>query len=488
MLVKFFGGTGSGGGIAGYLVDPERQGREEAPPEVLSGDIDRTHELIDSIDRKWTYSTGVISFSLEDKPTAAQQKALMADFERVAFAGLPRDRYDITWVRHSHTDGGRVELHFLTPRMDLATGKSFNIAPPGWDRSYAPLRDAYNYTYGWARPDDPARARTQQRVAETAPRLEGREAITAFLEQKIIAGDVANRASLVAALHEAGFQTPREGKSYVTALDPDSGERWRLKGRIYEKDWTRNAELDRAATRQGAATADRADGIDAERAAAAHERLEAVIARRAEWVGERYPDPAERASAERQIAEDSDQDRSERDPRETEAVDRDERRDSSTDRDTDLGRSDAVDEVAARQRDSGNQCGRDVPDPADNGGTGVALWRAALRKIGGLNDREIDGDRASAFGRIRELGSRVRDIGANAFSTIRAFFSADKDVERPTEQARDALAASERSLGKTEQTNDRLDREGTSLERRIEMTEQIAELERGFERQRQLTR
>lgn len=124
MLIKFFGGTGGGAGISSYLVDPNRLGREGAAPEVLSGDIARTCELINSIDRKWTYSTGVISFALEDQPTVSQQKALMADFERLAFAGLSRDRYDVTWVRHSHTEGGRVELHFLVPRLDLATGRA----------------------------------------------------------------------------------------------------------------------------------------------------------------------------------------------------------------------------------------------------------------------------------------------------------------------------------------------------------------------------
>jgi len=63
MLIKFFGGAGSGGGIANYLVDPDRAGREDAPPEVVRGDIAQTRELIDSTDRKWTYSTGVISFA-----------------------------------------------------------------------------------------------------------------------------------------------------------------------------------------------------------------------------------------------------------------------------------------------------------------------------------------------------------------------------------------------------------------------------------------
>ena len=170
MLIKFFGGKGGGGAIANYLVDPERAGREGNPPEVLRGDIQQTRELIDSQDRKWTFTTGVISFAPTDAPSAADQAKVMDDFERLAFAGLERDQYDITWVRHSHTGEGRVELHFLVPRMELSTGKALNIAPPGWEKSYAPLRDAWNYEKGWARPDDPDRARSQQFSFENADR------------------------------------------------------------------------------------------------------------------------------------------------------------------------------------------------------------------------------------------------------------------------------------------------------------------------------
>ncbi len=37
-----------------------------------------------------------------------------------------------------------------------------NIAAPGWEKTFGPLRDAFNAEHGWARPDDPARARVQQ--------------------------------------------------------------------------------------------------------------------------------------------------------------------------------------------------------------------------------------------------------------------------------------------------------------------------------------
>ena len=82
--------------------------------------------------------------------------------------------------------------------------------------------------------------------------METREAVTAFLEERIAAGAIEDRAGIVAALEEAGFAVPRQGKDYVTAADPETGARFRLKGRIFERDWTRAGELDRAAAREAA--------------------------------------------------------------------------------------------------------------------------------------------------------------------------------------------------------------------------------------------
>src|SRR5688572_5396959 len=70
---------------------------------------------------------------------------------------LRRDQYAILWVKHRHA--GRTELHFLVPRVELSTGKSLNIAPPGWEALFNPFRETYNALLGWASPDDPAHAR-----------------------------------------------------------------------------------------------------------------------------------------------------------------------------------------------------------------------------------------------------------------------------------------------------------------------------------------
>ena len=98
--------------------------------------------------------------------------------------------------------------------------------------------------------DDPARARVQQpghraylEAAELragiAREADPRDVIEAYLVQRVERGMAEDRAGVVAALKEAGFAVPREGKHYVTVLDPERGDRWRLKGALYEHDFQR---------------------------------------------------------------------------------------------------------------------------------------------------------------------------------------------------------------------------------------------------------
>ena len=119
--------------------------------------------VADSLDLSSSTSTRslVIAWAPEDRPSDAQIGAVLDEFEKTAWAGLEPDRYAWTAVLHRERGGG-VHVHVLTARCDLETGRSLNIAPPGWQKTFGPLRDACNYQHGWSRPDDPARARAQQ--------------------------------------------------------------------------------------------------------------------------------------------------------------------------------------------------------------------------------------------------------------------------------------------------------------------------------------
>ncbi len=256
MLVKFFkGGTGQGASPVEYLIrETDSRGVIREPlPEIIKGNPQQIIQLIDSLDFKYKFHSGVISFAPSDEPTEAQQQAIIDSFEKTAFAGLEADQYDILWVRHSHTSNGRVELHFVTPRVELTTGKSLSIAPPGWQDYYCHWRDIWNYQQGWASPDDPTRARTYQpgyqalRDAQDQ-RLElaglpakkkedYRKIITNYITENIRLGNITNRTDIIKTLKNADIEVTRIGTNYITITNDKINQKIRLKGGIYNASW-----------------------------------------------------------------------------------------------------------------------------------------------------------------------------------------------------------------------------------------------------------
>ena len=337
MLIKFFAqGQGAGRGAVEYCTrhdDPISREPRQPAPEVMRGDPALTIALIDgpASQFKHHYTSGVISFAKEDAPTKAEQEALIDSFEATAFSGLSSEQYSILWVRHTHCD--RVELHFVVPRVELTSGKSLNIAPPGpiktdGRRVVHPVfdhwRDYWNHTKGWAKPDDPDRQRLMEPkhlALKSATGLrqgldrtpDSAQAVTAYLSQQVELGLVNDRASLLASLHDAGLETPRAGKHYITVLDPQTGERFRLRGALYEQHFD-PASLERTPTPE---TRDRSAGRgepDPARAREAGERLAESVRKRAEFNRSRYrQDHARRAfeawDAERQVERNHERDR-----------------------------------------------------------------------------------------------------------------------------------------------------------------------------------
>lgn len=305
MLIKFFpNGKGAGAGPVGYLVaervlayDGNRDlvrdadGRPKTVtrdplPEVLRGNPERTEALIDASRHQWTYRAGVISFADSDAPTDDRQAEVMDQFERLAFAGLDPTQYDVLWVRHTHED--RVELHFCTPRLELPSGRSLNIAPPGYEKAFDSLRDMMNQRHGWADPMELERTQEVRDTIETPTRAQGRDELHAWLQDQISVGLITDRASMVDALADAGFDLPRVGKSYLTARDPDTGERWRLKGEIFHEDWQADPaerEVERG-TGHDPAGLRRLDGIPT---GELQDRFEQHCDQRAAYNRERYP-------------------------------------------------------------------------------------------------------------------------------------------------------------------------------------------------------
>ena len=252
MHLKFLArGTGSAAAAAAYLLaEWDAAGTRRAAVEVLRGDPHEVAAVADGLPFKHRYTSGVMAWSPEDAPTRAELERVVDEFEETAWAGLEGDRYAWAVILHRDHDGG-VHLHIFAARCDLATGRSLNIAPPGWQKTFDPLRDALNFEHGWSRPDDPARARPNRpapyRAYLDAETLRAgwevepnpRELIGQHLMARVAAGTVTDRAGVVAALEELDLEVTRQGEHYVTARHPETGDRWRLKGTLYERDFDR---------------------------------------------------------------------------------------------------------------------------------------------------------------------------------------------------------------------------------------------------------
>ena len=259
MLVKFFArGTGSGRGPVEYITrrDDPSTGKLRSPaPFVIRGNPVITRKLIDSLSFKHKYRSGVLSFAPEDAPTDRQIEAVIDSFERYAFAGLDKDAYNTLWVKHTHTGNERVELHFVTPRVELYTGKSLNIAPPGWHGYFKPWQTSWNIKQGWARPDELTRKRdyepgfqalinAERKVKGLEPITDTKKLLTEYVLERVAAGLIGDRHDTIELLtEELGLEITRKGRDYITVLDPDTDKRYRLKGKLYEREFRPQPEI-----------------------------------------------------------------------------------------------------------------------------------------------------------------------------------------------------------------------------------------------------
>jgi hypothetical protein len=302
MIVKFFRGrgTGNGGGAVDYLIaekSPDGSPREP-PPEVLRGDPELVKRLIDSLDFTRRYKPAVLSFAPGEVITPQMEEAIMDDFEQAAFAGLDPDRYSILWVRHTHA--GHHELHFVVPRVELSTGKSLNIDPPGKAsrEMFDTFQSMINARYGLADPLDPARsqavslpdhiaallaAATRRKSVvslkgKAGLRTQLQAVVRARVQREVVAGTIHDRAGIEQWLKAQDYSIVRSGEDYLTIIEPQTGERIRLKGGIFSREgFERSKE-----------TLPIYGKPDPVRETLLAARLESMVAKRAAYHGNRY--------------------------------------------------------------------------------------------------------------------------------------------------------------------------------------------------------
>jgi hypothetical protein len=252
MYIKFLKhGKGDPAKAAAYLIDDvDHLNVPRSDVQVLRGDPQTFTALAQSITNKWLYTSGVIAWSKDDAPSNAEIEEVLDSFEKHAFAGLQPNQYHFTAVLHEEDDGSK-HVHFLVPRLEIETGKALNIAPPGNQKYFDPLRDYFNYSKGWSRPDAPAlqqdsqvpdHVHYQDRSAVKAglkdkTRTEINEFIGAMIEQRIQGGYINDRADVLNAILDYGIIT-RISDKYIAFQPHESEKITRLKGAFYESEFS----------------------------------------------------------------------------------------------------------------------------------------------------------------------------------------------------------------------------------------------------------
>ena len=306
MYIKFLAhGKGDPAKAASYLIDEvDHLNRPRANVQVLRGDPQTFTAIAQSIENEWIYTSGVIAWSKSDNPSDAEINEILDSFENHAFAGLQPHQYHFTAVLHEEDDGSK-HVHFLVPRVELDTEKALNIAPPGHETYFDPLRDYFNYSKRWSRPDDPTLQRDtktpdhihfQDKFAVRAglknkPVNDIREVVGSYIEQRVEYGFIRDRKGVLDAISELGTVTRTSDKFISLKLD-GAGKAIRLKGAFYESEFNIESYFEnRARKANDAGTSNEYRIISAEHRKLAEQcrtKSEKLAIKRATYNGERY--------------------------------------------------------------------------------------------------------------------------------------------------------------------------------------------------------
>ena len=236
MLVKFLPTyTGGGLGSINYLLN-ERKAAGTA--RVVKGDENLTRAIIKGIDFKQKTCFGVLSFEEKhDFLTEEQKLKIIKDFERALLGDYMLDRVNVLWVEHSDKNG-RLELNFLIPKIDMSTGKSFNPYLAKFDQHRIDLiKRIINDEYNLSSPDDPAKEQTSA-SKKNIGHYQNLEELDKKLHDLAKEGYIKNRDHMIELLMQSGIEVTRSTKKSITVVLPNQKTKNRLKGGIYDANFT----------------------------------------------------------------------------------------------------------------------------------------------------------------------------------------------------------------------------------------------------------
>ena len=170
MLVRIHGGQS---GIADYLENGQKQGREQSRHEldervILDGDLELTDAFINSMDKRGDRYLHITLAFKEDEVSPETLQAITQDFKRFAMTAFEADEFNFYAEAHlpkikstlHRKTGALVErkphIHIVIPQQNVLSGQNLN--PFGRVEQQTAFIDAFqeftNARYGLASPKD----------------------------------------------------------------------------------------------------------------------------------------------------------------------------------------------------------------------------------------------------------------------------------------------------------------------------------------------
>jgi len=257
-ISKHSGSAGGGGsGPVGYFISDQYYNKEagvwhprDPSPQVIEGDPELMIQMIDVLEHKHKYMSGVLSFTHSDTEKLKLHgltdaiEDITGRLKEVLFAGIAPEHQHILIVAHTHLQ--RLELHYVLPRHNFEVDRAWNPAPPGKGkyRQFDALTDVINVKYGLDDPRAPLRARvTKESMWEPPEQKPTRETLNDFFKQAVVEGVIDNRQELIELARKAGFEITRVGDNYLSMKPPGGDKAIRLKGEIYDKQFISRDKL-----------------------------------------------------------------------------------------------------------------------------------------------------------------------------------------------------------------------------------------------------
>lgn len=261
--------SSSAKGAMTYLLQKKDwQGKIRNEIEIIRGNPTKTTQIADNLDFKYKYSSAVIAFHKDDKPTLEQMDEVLDNYEKIAFAGLEKDRFSYYAIRHDD------HIHIITARVDIETGKSYNPNPPGWENIYDPFTKIHNAKYDWERPDI-----KKQEIKINAIDIHKdftKQMLHEHFTQKVEVQQIRNRDELVRyARNELKLKINRQTNDSIS-FKLDDKKPIKLKGDLYIADY------DYSKFRKEKVEVEKLDHNKE------NERFEKIIERRASYNNKRY--------------------------------------------------------------------------------------------------------------------------------------------------------------------------------------------------------